>query len=420
MPDTPPAEAAIKHAFLAFLAARPDAMDRSCVPGHLTSSTMVVDPQRRRAAVDAASAGRSVAAGRRSLRARRRHRARHRSARGPRRKRPDRPAVRSCADLPGCASDHLLARSCRPGTSTSDSWPWPIRRRRSCKATSRSTWPGSIGTHYPIGWLPMSPGRWRTSATVSGCDVSGFDAALAQIADWPVRRAGAAVVGPSGVVARFGDTGGAFDLASVTKPLTALAVLVAVEEGALELSDPADEQLLPGATIEHLLAHASGLAPAGRLRSFAPGVRRVYSNTGFDLLGDLVAAATTMPFSAYFAESVVAPLQLESTTPGRDRRPARPARASMIWRSWWANCWRRRRLLAASTVADASRVHFPGLARGAARLRAAGPQRLGARVRDPGRKTTTLDGRVEFARPRSGTSARAARCSGSIRQRRSA
>jgi 8-oxo-dGTP pyrophosphatase MutT (NUDIX family) len=49
LPDAPPADAAIKYAFLAFLAARPDAMDRSCVPGHLTSSTMVVDPARRQA-----------------------------------------------------------------------------------------------------------------------------------------------------------------------------------------------------------------------------------------------------------------------------------------------------------------------------------------------------------------------------------
>jgi 8-oxo-dGTP pyrophosphatase MutT (NUDIX family) len=48
MPDAPPADAAIKHGFLGFLAARPDAMDRSCVPGHLTASTMVVDPVRRR------------------------------------------------------------------------------------------------------------------------------------------------------------------------------------------------------------------------------------------------------------------------------------------------------------------------------------------------------------------------------------
>jgi CubicO group peptidase (beta-lactamase class C family) len=206
----------------------------------------------------------------------------------------------------------------------------------------------------------MSLGRWRTSATVLDCDVTGFGAALAQLGDWPVRRAGAAVVGPSGVLARFGDTSGEFELASVTKPLTALAVLIAVEEGALELSDPADDQLLPGATVEHLLAHASGLAPAGRLRSFAPGVRRVYSNAGFDLLGDLVAAAATMPFSAYFAESVAAPLRLESTT--LDGSPARAGRASVddlavVVGSLLAPG----ALLAAPTVADASRVHFPGL-----------------------------------------------------------
>ena len=48
LPDHPPADAAIKSAFLAFLAARPDATDRSCVPGHLTASTMVIDPERRR------------------------------------------------------------------------------------------------------------------------------------------------------------------------------------------------------------------------------------------------------------------------------------------------------------------------------------------------------------------------------------
>jgi CubicO group peptidase (beta-lactamase class C family) len=208
----------------------------------------------------------------------------------------------------------------------------------------------------------MSRGRWRTSATAWVCDVTGFAAALAQVGDWPVHRAGAAVVGPAGVLARFGDTGGAFELASVTKPLTALAVLVAVEEGALELSDPADEQLLPGATIEHLLAHASGLAPAGRLRSFAPGVRRVYSNTGFDLLGDLVAAATTMPFSAYFAESVVAPLRLESTS--LDGSPARAGRASVDDLAVVVGALLAPgalTLLAAPTLADASRVHFPGL-----------------------------------------------------------
>jgi coenzyme F420-0:L-glutamate ligase len=41
------AEASVRQAFLAFLAARHDAMWRSCVPGHLTASAMVLDPSRR-------------------------------------------------------------------------------------------------------------------------------------------------------------------------------------------------------------------------------------------------------------------------------------------------------------------------------------------------------------------------------------
>jgi coenzyme F420-0:L-glutamate ligase len=42
--DTNPA---VQQAFLGFLAARPDAMWRSCAPGHLTASALVVDPTRR-------------------------------------------------------------------------------------------------------------------------------------------------------------------------------------------------------------------------------------------------------------------------------------------------------------------------------------------------------------------------------------
>jgi coenzyme F420-0:L-glutamate ligase len=39
--------AAVQQAFLGFLAARPDAMWRSCAPGHLTASALVMDPSRR-------------------------------------------------------------------------------------------------------------------------------------------------------------------------------------------------------------------------------------------------------------------------------------------------------------------------------------------------------------------------------------
>jgi coenzyme F420-0:L-glutamate ligase len=44
---TAPSQRALQHAFLGFLAARPDALDRSCVSGHLTASAIVIDPGRR-------------------------------------------------------------------------------------------------------------------------------------------------------------------------------------------------------------------------------------------------------------------------------------------------------------------------------------------------------------------------------------
>lgn len=82
-------------------------------------------------------------------------------------------------------------------------------------------------------------------------------AALDALADWPVGAAAAAVVGPGGVLAGHGDTERVFELASVTKPLAARAVQVAIEEGAVDLDTAAGP---PGATVRHLLSHASGLS----------------------------------------------------------------------------------------------------------------------------------------------------------------
>ena len=64
-------------------------------------------------------------------------------------------------------------------------------------------------------------------------------APLDLIADWPVPTAAAAVVGPSGVLAAYGDLAAEYRLASVTKPLVARAAQVAVEEGVVDLDTPA-------------------------------------------------------------------------------------------------------------------------------------------------------------------------------------
>jgi CubicO group peptidase (beta-lactamase class C family) len=84
----------------------------------------------------------------------------------------------------------------------------------------------------------------------------------------------------------------------VTKPATAVCVLVAAEEGIVELDEPAGP---PGATVRHLLAHASGLPLDGARPVARPGVRRIYSNAGFEILGALVAERAAMPFAEYFA-----------------------------------------------------------------------------------------------------------------------
>jgi CubicO group peptidase (beta-lactamase class C family) len=83
-----------------------------------------------------------------------------------------------------------------------------------------------------------------------------------------------------------------------------------VEEGSLSLDQPAGP---PGSTVRHLLAHASGLPFNGAAPIAKPGERRVYSNTGFEVLGDTLAAATGIATADYLREGVLAPLQMTAT-----------------------------------------------------------------------------------------------------------
>ena len=121
--------------------------------------------------------------------------------------------------------------------------------------------------------------------------------ALRQVDGWPCTHAAVAVAGRE--EAFHGDVDRSFPWASVTKLATAVAVLVAVDEGSVDLDEPAGP---PGATVRHLLAHASGLAPDDRAPLEPPGRHRIYSNAGFEALAEHVAARTEMPFAAYFRE----------------------------------------------------------------------------------------------------------------------
>jgi CubicO group peptidase (beta-lactamase class C family) len=134
--------------------------------------------------------------------------------------------------------------------------------------------------------------------------------ALDALADWPVPTAAAAVIGPSGVLAEFGDTGRRFPLASVTKPLVARAAQVAIEEGVVELDTPAGPT---GSTVRHLLAHTSGLSMRTGEVQAEPGKRRIYSNFGFGVLAETVQRASGIEFTDYLREAVFEPLGMASS-----------------------------------------------------------------------------------------------------------
>jgi len=131
------------------------------------------------------------------------------------------------------------------------------------------------------------------------------------LSEWPVVASAAGVVDRPGTHHRTTGADDSFALASVTKPLTALAVLIAVEEGLIELDQPAGP---PRSTVRHLLAHASGLAPDQRRLMTEPGTRRIYSNSGYEVLAELVENKADMTFGEYFHEALVVPLGLQNTS----------------------------------------------------------------------------------------------------------
>ena len=179
--------------------------------------------------------------------------------------------------------------------------------------------------------------------------------AVAAVLDWPVDNAAAAVVAADGtVLATAGETDRVFYLASVTKPLAAYAVLVAVEEGAVEWDTPAGPE---GSTVRHLAAHASGLSFTDGAVQAQPGTRRIYSNAGFEALGETVATAAGMPFAQYLHEAVLAPLGMTDTR--LDGSPAADAVSTVADLARFAAELQEPTLVHLSTLKEATTVTFP-------------------------------------------------------------
>ena len=179
--------------------------------------------------------------------------------------------------------------------------------------------------------------------------------ALQQIDEWGAAHAAAGVAGPEAVRAVHGAAEHEFRWASVTKPATALATLVAAEEGVVDLDEPAGPE---GSTVRHLLAHASGLPFEGDAPIAEPGKRRVYSNTGFEQLAAHVAAAAEMPFADYLREAVFRPLGMGAELRGS---AGADVHGSLDDALKLAVELMRPRLVAPETLAEATSVQFPGL-----------------------------------------------------------
>lgn len=173
---------------------------------------------------------------------------------------------------------------------------------------------------------------------------------------WPADNVAIAAVGPEGILASSGDLHRRFPVASVTKPLVASAIWLACEEGALTLDEPAGP---PGSTVRHLLSHASGLGPDEPFRLADPGTRRIYSNCGFELLGDLLSERTGVTVSTYLRRGVFEQLGMGSTS--LDGPASHGATSTAADLAAWAVEMLRPRLFDPATIAEARRVQFADL-----------------------------------------------------------
>ncbi|HEX8644005.1 MAG TPA: serine hydrolase domain-containing protein [Allosphingosinicella sp.] len=129
------------------------------------------------------------------------------------------------------------------------------------------------------------------------------------------------------------STGHLFQIGSITKSLTAMAVFVLAERGRVDFEGNV-QALLPDLpmppepiTVRQLLEHSSGLpnsleqtpflrVPGGRLwTGFAPGSRYSYCNLGYTLLGLIIERAAGMPFATALETLVLRPIGMSGAMP---------------------------------------------------------------------------------------------------------
>ena len=135
-----------------------------------------------------------------------------------------------------------------------------------------------------------------------------------------------------------------FQIASMSKPFTALSIMQLIRKGKLKLSDTInqffDSWPYSAITIDHLLSHTSGIPEymnladnywkdsTGYLNNadithlfqktkpalyFTPGSAHDYCNSNFILLANIIEKVTGINYPQYFKENIAMPLGIDST-----------------------------------------------------------------------------------------------------------
>lgn len=155
-----------------------------------------------------------------------------------------------------------------------------------------------------------------------------------------------------------------FRIASMTKSVTAMAILKLRDAGKLNLDDPISQYIpeaknlrylttdAPSITVRDLLTHAGGFpednpwgdrqladSDANLLRhlregvsfSNVPGVRYEYSNMGFALLGRIITQVSGQPYQTYITNQILKPLGMTHTEWAYTRVPANQLAHGYRW-----------------------------------------------------------------------------------------
>ncbi|HXI23065.1 MAG TPA: serine hydrolase [Pyrinomonadaceae bacterium] len=137
-----------------------------------------------------------------------------------------------------------------------------------------------------------------------------------------------------------------FHMASVTKTFVATAIMQLVEQGKIDLDAPLtkylpyfklDDERYKAITIRQMLSHTSGIpdtinynwdkpeydasalerfvrSTSGEKLVFNPGEKFAYSNTAYEILGDVIAKVSGESFEDYVQHHILTPLGMKDST----------------------------------------------------------------------------------------------------------